>query len=69
MFVSWPILAILGFGYFLIGTVVGSFLNVCIYRIPWQKSVIWPGSRCPRLFRCDCRARQYPDRELDRPAG
>jgi leader peptidase (prepilin peptidase)/N-methyltransferase len=32
---------------FLLGTVVGSFLNVCIYRIPWQKSVIWPSSRCP----------------------
>src|SRR5262245_38794185 len=37
----------LGLGIFLIGTVVGSFLNVCIYRIPWQKSVIWPSSRCP----------------------
>ena len=47
MFVTWPILVILGLGFFLIGTVVGSFLNVCIYRIPWQKSVIWPGSRCP----------------------
>jgi leader peptidase (prepilin peptidase)/N-methyltransferase len=47
MFLSWQILAILGVGYFLIGTVVGSFLNVCIYRIPWQKSLIWPGSRCP----------------------
>jgi leader peptidase (prepilin peptidase) / N-methyltransferase len=50
MFLSWPLLAILGLGYFLIGTVVGSFLNVCIYRIPWQKSVIWPGSRCPICF-------------------
>ena len=49
-FVTWPILAVLGFGFFLIGTVVGSFLNVCIYRIPWQKSVIWPSSRCPRCF-------------------
>ena len=68
MFVSWPILVILGFGFFLIGTVVGSFLNVCIYRIPWQKSVIWPGSRCPMLSGCDRRAGQYPDRELDRPA-
>lgn len=38
---------ILGTGIFIIGAVVGSFLNVCIYRIPWQKSVIWPASRCP----------------------
>ncbi len=50
MFVTWPTLAVLGVGFFLIGTVVGSFLNVCIYRIPWQKSVIWPGSRCPRCY-------------------
>jgi leader peptidase (prepilin peptidase) / N-methyltransferase len=45
-----PVLVFLGAGYFLVGTVVGSFLNVCIYRIPWEKSVIWPGSRCPRCF-------------------
>jgi leader peptidase (prepilin peptidase) / N-methyltransferase len=50
MFLPWPILALLGLGVFLIGTVVGSFLNVCIYRIPWQKSVIWPGSRCTRCW-------------------
>src|SRR5271168_1713294 len=50
MFLSWPLLAILGLGYFLIGTVVGSFLNVCIYRIPWEKSVIWPGSHCPKCL-------------------
>src|SRR6516165_7255171 len=50
MFVNWPTLAVLGAGFFVIGTVVGSFLNVCIYRIPWQKSVIWPGSRCPRCL-------------------
>ncbi len=43
-------LIVIGTGFFLIGTVVGSFLNVCIYRIPWQKSVIWPSSRCPRCF-------------------
>jgi leader peptidase (prepilin peptidase)/N-methyltransferase len=36
----------LGVGLFAIGTIVGSFLNVCIYRLPWQKSVIWPGSHC-----------------------
>jgi leader peptidase (prepilin peptidase) / N-methyltransferase len=50
VFVNWPMLTVLGGGFFLIGTVVGSFLNVCIYRIPWQKSVIWPGSRCPRCL-------------------
>ena len=47
MFVSWPILVTLGLGFYLLGTVVGSFLNVCIYRIPWQKSVIWPSSTLP----------------------
>jgi leader peptidase (prepilin peptidase)/N-methyltransferase len=50
MFLTWPLLVLLGLGIFVIGTVVGSFLNVCIYRIPWQKSVIWPGSRCPVCF-------------------
>ena len=42
----WQIHLIYGVGLFVIGTVVGSFLNVCIYRIPWEKSVIWPGSHC-----------------------
>ena len=32
---------------FLLGTVVGSFLNVCIYRLPEKKSIISPGSHCP----------------------
>jgi leader peptidase (prepilin peptidase) / N-methyltransferase len=38
----WPLHLILGLMVFVVGTVVGSFLNVCIYRIPWEKSVIWP---------------------------
>lgn len=31
---------------FILGAVVGSFLNVCIYRIPEGRSVIFPGSTC-----------------------
>lgn len=31
---------------FLFGAVVGSFLNVCIYRLPLYQSIITPGSRC-----------------------
>src|SRR3954471_20156619 len=45
-----PILVMLGGFVFAVGTVVGSFLNVCIYRIPWEKSVIWPGSHCPNCL-------------------
>ena len=33
------------------GLVVGSFLNVCIHRLPLRESVVWPASRCP-----NCRA-------------
>ena len=35
---------------FAIGSVVGSFVNVCVFRIPWQTSVLWPGSHCPRCL-------------------
>jgi leader peptidase (prepilin peptidase)/N-methyltransferase len=31
---------------FLVGIAVGSFLNVCIARLPLEKSILWPGSRC-----------------------
>ena len=28
------------------GLVIGSFLNVCIYRLPLDESIVWPASRC-----------------------
>jgi len=31
---------------FILGAVVGSFLNVAIYRLPKEKSLLWPASRC-----------------------
>src|SRR3954468_8540616 len=41
---------VMGLLTFVLGAAVGSFLNVCIYRIPWQKSLVWPGSRCPKCL-------------------
>ncbi|MHC1758864.1 MAG: A24 family peptidase [Negativicutes bacterium] len=32
---------------FCLGLVVGSFLNVCIWRLPREESIIRPGSHCP----------------------
>ena len=33
---------------FVVGTVVGSFLNVVIYRIPRGESIVFPASHCPK---------------------
>ncbi len=33
---------------FLLGLLFGSFLNVCISRLPWHQSISTPRSHCPR---------------------
>ena len=33
---------------FILGLIVGSFSNVCIYRIPKKESIAYPASHCPK---------------------
>ncbi len=40
-------LPVLHFFALLLGMIIGSFLNVCIYRIPAKKSIMFPPSSCP----------------------
>lgn len=49
-------MSVLPFLYSLYGIAIGSFLNVCIYRIPRRESIIFPNSHCPR---CGVRIRPY----------
>ncbi len=41
---------------FILGILIGSFLNVCIYRIPAEESIVSPPSRCPN---CGASIRWY----------
>lgn len=47
----WPVAALVG----LLGLAVGSFLNVVIYRVPRDESIISPPSRCPH---CETRLKR-----------
>lgn len=42
--------------FFIFGAITGSFLNVCIYRIPRGMSIVFPSSHCPS---CDSEVRFY----------
>lgn len=41
--IRYPLYAVL----FIFGSIVGSFLNVCIWRMPRNESIIKPASHCP----------------------
>jgi len=40
--------SVIPFFFFLFGIVIGSFLNVCVTRIPEGISIVSPASKCPR---------------------
>jgi leader peptidase (prepilin peptidase) / N-methyltransferase len=47
--VAWPLLIA-------VAALFGSFLNVCISRLPLRESIVFPGSHCPR---CQAPIRYY----------
>jgi leader peptidase (prepilin peptidase)/N-methyltransferase len=51
-----PSYGLIGVFVVLFGLVIGSFLNVCIVRIPGRKSIVLPASACPK---CGALIRPY----------
>jgi leader peptidase (prepilin peptidase) / N-methyltransferase len=47
---------LIGIFAFVLGLIIGSFLNVCIIRIPEQKSIVMPASAC---LKCGTAIRPY----------
>ena len=44
------------FYWFVVGGILGSFFNVCIWRIPRHESIVSPGSHCPK---CQAAVKAY----------
>jgi leader peptidase (prepilin peptidase)/N-methyltransferase len=53
---GFPSSSVAEIAFFVLGGIMGSFLNVCIYRIPREGSIVRPGSRCPA---CTAAIRAY----------
>lgn len=46
----------IGIAVFVFGLLIGSFLNVVIYRVPLNESIVFPGSHCPN---CNAKIKAY----------
>jgi leader peptidase (prepilin peptidase)/N-methyltransferase len=50
------VLAVIAATIFILGLLIGSFLNVCILRIPREESIVLPASHCPA---CNAKIQPY----------